>query len=122
MKLDRNTLKKLIVETLQEADPRDEMTGTAYDDVRAGMESEPQPEDFEQSPENMSLTDIVGYFRSVGQEMNQRIEQLKSMPKTKIRMITDEEVAAARKEAEEAKKEMEDVSKNLEMALANLKK
>lgn len=43
MKLDKNVLKALIVETLQEVDS--ERTGTASPDVSAGMDSEPTPEE-----------------------------------------------------------------------------
>lgn len=123
MKLDRNTLKKLIVETLQEAEiPKDAYLDDPEHISQASTDRTYEPPSGPLPEEEMSLTDIAGYFRSVGEEMNQRVEQLKNMPKIKMRMITDEEVAAARKEAEEARKTMEEVSKNLETALANLKK
>ena len=43
MKLTKDMLRGLIVEALQEVDK--EMTGTASDDVRSGMSSEPTPEE-----------------------------------------------------------------------------
>lgn len=120
MKLDRKILKKLIVETLQEADPRDEMTGTAYDDVRSGMESEPQPEDFE--PESMSLSDIAGYFHQVADDLNKNIEHLKNMPKPEIKRMSDEEVEAGLEEMRQVQQELADIQKSLSAALAGLKK
>jgi hypothetical protein len=124
-KLNRETLKKLIVETLQEVeipepDPRGEMTGTAYADVRAGMESEPQPEDFE--PETMSLQDIAGYFHKVADELNSNIEKLKNTPKPEIKRMSDEEVKAGLEEMKQVQQELADIQKNLSTALAGLKK
>jgi hypothetical protein len=122
MKLDKKILKKLILETLQEADPRDEDTGTAYDDVRAGMESEPQPKDLE--PENMSLTDIAGYFRNLKKESEERLEKIKSMKSTISRapVPTLEEIAAIREEAKRVQEEFKEIYKSLEDLKQNLKK
>jgi hypothetical protein len=124
MKLDKKILKKLILETLQEADPRDEDTGTAYDDVRAGMESEPQPKDLEPEPENMSLTDIAGYFRNLKKESEERLEKIKSMKSTISRapVPTLEEIAAIREEAKRVQEEYKEIYKSLEDLKQNLKK
>jgi len=110
MKLNKKILKSLIMESLQEmGDPRDEMTGTAYDDVRAGMESEPQPEDFGQPPD-----DIAGYFRQVGDEIRQRIEAYDQMPKAQMKVMSEEELKAALNEMDRVQKDLEEIKKVLE--------
>jgi len=110
MKLNKKILKSLIMESLEEmSDPRDEMTGTAYDDVRAGMESEPQPEDFGMPPD-----DIAGYFRQVGDEIRQRIEAYEQMPKAKIQPMSDEQLKDALDEMDRVKSELEEIKKMLQ--------
>jgi hypothetical protein len=114
MKLDKKILKKLILETLQEADPRDEDTGTAYDDVRAGMESEPQPEDFQAG---MGLMDIADYFHQVADDMKARIDQLESMKTGWKPNTSDEETATAIKEMADVQRELQDIQRSLAAAL-----
>lgn len=110
MKLNKKILKTLIMESLEEmSDPRDEMTGTAYDDVRAGMESEPQPEDFGMPPD-----DIAGYFRQVGDEIRQRIEAYDQMPSFKQSGMAPEDVKAALDEMDRVQKDLEEIKKVLE--------
>ena len=111
MKLNKKILKTLIMESLEEmhGDPRDEMTGTAYDDVRAGMESEPQPEDFGMPPD-----DIAGYFRQVGDELRQRIEMYDQMPSFEQTGMTPEDVKAALDEMDRVQKDLEEIKKVLE--------
>ena len=110
MKLNKQILKSLIMESLQEmGDPRDEMTGTGHDDVRAGMESEPRPEDLGMPPD-----DIAGYFRQVGDEIRQRIEAYEQMPKAKITVRSEEDLKAALDEMDRVKKELEDIKKVLQ--------
>jgi hypothetical protein len=120
MKLDKKILKKLILETLQEADPRDEDTGTAYDDVRAGMESEPQPKDF--TPESMGLMDIAGYFHKIADDMKARIDQLESMKTDWKPSRSDEETEAALKDMADVQLELQDIQRSLAAALEGLKK
>lgn len=57
MKLDKSTLKALIVETLQEVDT--ERTGTASPDVSAGMDSEPTPEELAPITQKSALPEDV---------------------------------------------------------------
>ena len=110
MKLNKKILKTLIMESLEEmSDPRDEMTGTAYDDVRAGMESEPQPEDFGMPPD-----DIAGYFRQVGDEIRQRIEAYDQIPKHKMKMMSDEQLKDALEEMDRVQDELEEIKKVLQ--------
>lgn len=110
MKLNKKILKTLIMESLEEmSDPRDEMTGTAYDDVRAGMDSEPQPEDLGMPPD-----DIAGYFRQVGDEIRQRIEAYEQMPKAKITVRSEEDLKAALDEMDRVQKDLEEIKKVLQ--------
>jgi len=112
MKLNKNKLKSIIVESLKnlgadDIDPRYEMTGTGYDDVRAGMESEPQPEDFGM-PE-----DIAGYFRGIGDELRQRIEAYDQMPSMQQSGMTPEDVKAALDEMDRVQNDLEEIKKIL---------
>ena len=119
MKLDKKVLKKLILETIQEADPRDEMTGTAYDDVRAGMQSEPQPEDF---GGHLGLMEIADYFHHVADQIRQRIDYLDSMPRIEVSKMSEEDTKEGIEEMKAAKKDLDEVSKELEKLLGSLKK
>lgn len=119
MKLDKKLLKQLIKESLEEMHGG-EHTGTAYDDVRAGMESEPQPEDF--APESMGLMDIAGYFHKVADDMKARIERLESMKTDWKPNTSDEGTAAALKEMSDVQRELQDIQRSLAAALEGLKK
>lgn len=113
MKLNKKILKGLIMESLEEMHGG-EHTGTAYDDVRAGMESEPQPEDF-------APVDIAGYFKQVGEDLQSQIEMLESMPKLETAPImTPEDVKEALDEMDRVQKDIEEIKetlKNLEKQL-----
>ncbi len=124
MKLDKKILKKLILETIQEAevpqngfadDPeRDTSTMRTYEPP-----SGPVPEE-----ENMSLTDIAGYFRNLKKESEERLEKIKSMKSTISRapVPTLEEIAAIREEAKRVQEEYKEIYKSLEDLKQNLKK
>jgi hypothetical protein len=117
MKLNKNILKSLIVESLEEmGDPRDEMTGTRYDDVRSGMENEPIPEELEP-------LDIAAFFRQVGEEIQDRIKMIENMPRAKLPVaMPPEELKIAMDEMQNVQKELESIKKALESAKQNLNK
>jgi len=107
MKLDKKILKSLIMESLEEMHGG-EHTGTAYDDVRAGMESEPQPEDF-------VTGDIAGYFKQVGQELQDRIKAFESAPRFEMQpAMTPEDVKTALDEMDRVQKDLEEIKKVLQ--------
>ena len=111
MKLNKKVLKNLIIESLEEMHGGED-TGTAYDDVRAGMESEPQPEDFAQN-------DIAAYFKQVGQEIQDRIKAFEEAPRHEMApAMTPEDVKQALDEMDRVQQEIEDIKETLK----NLKK
>ena len=124
MILNRKILKKLIVETLQEAeipepDPRGEDTGTAYDDVSNRMKSEPQPEE---AGSHLGLMEIADYFHHVADQIRQRIDYLDSMPRIEVPKMSEEDANEGIEEMMAAKKDLDEVSKQLEALLGSLKK
>jgi hypothetical protein len=107
MKLDKKTLKALIVESLEEMHGG-EHTGTMHPDVRAGMESEP-------TPEELAPLDVAAYFKQVGDELQGRIESLKSAPKFEMPpAMTPEDVKEALNEMDRVQKELEEIKRTLE--------
>lgn len=114
MKLDKKTLKKLIVETLQEAEPEqyDPDAFQPYSDESRGSSKE----DFGAEPKDLNYPedDIAGYFRQVGDEIRQRIEAYEQMPKAKITVRSEEDLRAALNEMDRVKKELEDIKKVLQ--------
>ena len=115
-KLNKIALKELVVESLKEIkNPRDEMTGTGYEDVRAGLESEP-------TPEELAPLDIGAYFKQVGEELKNRIEVFKSAPSIKtMPVMTPEQLKNAMEEMKRAKEEMDVLQKELEVLQSKLK-
>lgn len=121
MKLDRKILKKLIVETLQEAEvPKDAYVDDPERDWSTDRTYEPPSGPLPE--ESMSLDDIADYFHKVGEEMQQRIDQLKSIPSAEFKRMPPEEVTAGIEEMKQVQQELADISKDLEALLASIQK
>lgn len=114
MKLNKAVLKKLIVETLQEAEPEkyDPDAFQPYSDEPRGASKEdfgPEPKDLGHSED-----DIAGYFRQVGDELRQRIDAYDKMPKTKIPVRSEENLRVALAEMDRVQDELEEIKKVLQ--------
>jgi len=114
MKLNKKILKKLIVETLQEAEPEkyDPDAFQPYSDESRGASKE----DFGPEPKDLGYPedDIAGYFRQVGDELRQRIEAYDQMPKAKIPVRSEEDLKAALAEMDRVQDELEEIKKMLQ--------
>jgi len=114
MKLNKTILKKLIVETLQEAEPEkyDPDAFQPYSDESRDASKE----DFGPEPKDLGYPedDIAGYFRQVGDELRQRIEAYDQMPSFKQTGMTPEDVKAALDEMDRVQKDLKEIKKVLE--------
>jgi len=114
MKLDRNTLKKLIVETLEEQPMGSEHTGTAFDDVTSGREQDQEVS----IPEN-----VPQYFKDIGKEIEERIISLKQAPSVlNSKTLTTEVAEIIEKDMLEVQGLVEQILSILEQSKTNLKK
>lgn len=106
-KLDKKVLKALIMESLSE------MEGDVPPEQVAAMAQDPDRVRSTEA-EGMVPEDIAGYFRQIGDELQQRISDYDKAPKAKIAMKSPEELKAALDEMGKVQKEIEELKKFLQ--------
>ena len=105
-KLDKKALKALIMESLQEIEgdvPESEVAAAAQDPDRVRSTE----------AEGIVPEDIAGYFKQVGDELKQRIEQSKKAPPLEVFRMSPEQVQEAIQDMKRVQDELEEIKKTL---------
>jgi hypothetical protein len=110
MKLDKKTLKALIVESLEEMHGG-EHTGTATSDVTSGRESEIQPA-MTSEMSNKSLEDIAAFFNKELSILVDRIESSKPIEITG--QMSEDDIRAAIRDMQQVQVNAKNVIDELE--------
>jgi hypothetical protein len=118
MKLNRTTLKKLIVETIQEAKPSEYESDPYLDDPEhVSLRSTERTYEDPTGPvpeEEMSLQNIADIFVEEGEKLRKRIKAYDEMPKAKISVMSQEQFKTALDDMDRVQKEIEEIKQMLD--------
>lgn len=123
MKLDKKTLKSLVVESLQEIERGHlrSISGGGQPRQLSDIPPEEWEQAYEKGPDPVPEEDIANYFKQVGDELKDRIQKYSSTPKYKPSVKSPEEVAKAVEELNRASEEAKSIVKMLEKLKNDLK-